>query len=130
MDLQDKICKGCGDTFSGSSQTEYCPKCRKIRYEYSSDKVIGYSDKCIDCGTEFIRTSPAQKYCAECSKKHSTASATKAKAAYNNKAYDRIEMKVPKGQKENILNHAKSQGESLNQFLNRAVHNQIDMDNN
>lgn len=49
---------------------------------------------------------------------------------YNKKAYDRLEMQVPKGQKEAILAHAASRGESLNQFLKRSVYNQISIDNN
>lgn len=54
----------------------------------------------------------------------------RANAKYNKKAYDRLEMKVPKGKKAEILSHAEKQGESLNKFLNRAVENQIAIDNN
>ena len=53
----------------------------------------------------------------------------KANAKYNKKAYDRLEMQVPKGQKCIILAHAQKQGESLNKFLKRAVQNQMDIDN-
>lgn len=49
----------------------------------------------------------------------------RANAKYNKKAYDRLEMKVSKGRKAEILSHAEEQGESLNKFLNRAVENQI-----
>lgn len=52
----------------------------------------------------------------------------RANAKYNKKAYDRLEMKVPKGRKAEILHHAEQQGESLNKFLNRAVENQIAAD--
>ena len=45
----------------------------------------------------------------------------KAVAKYNKKAYDRLEMKVPKGEKENIIAHAEQTDGSLNKFLNRAV---------
>lgn len=54
----------------------------------------------------------------------------RANAKYNKKAYDRLEMKVPKGKKAEILSHAEKRGESLNKFLNRAVENQIIIDNN
>ncbi|MGN0607209.1 MAG: hypothetical protein ACI4JM_11865 [Oscillospiraceae bacterium] len=37
---------------------------------------------------------------------------------------------MPKGKKAEILSHAEKQGESLNKFLNRAVENQITIDNN
>lgn len=53
----------------------------------------------------------------------------RANAKYNKKAYDRIEMKVPKGKKTDILNHAEKQGESLNKFLNRAVAETMERDN-
>ncbi len=53
----------------------------------------------------------------------------RANAKYNKKAYDRLEMKVPKGKKAEILSHAEEQGESLNKFLNRAVTETIKRDN-
>lgn len=45
----------------------------------------------------------------------------KATAKYNAKAYDRMELKVKKGQGDIIKKFAGSCGESLNAFLNRAV---------
>lgn len=46
---------------------------------------------------------------------------TEAKNRYNAKAYDQIPLRVPKGQKEVIQEHAKSQGESTNAFIIRAI---------
>ena len=40
---------------------------------------------------------------------------------YNAKAYDRINIAVPKGQKDIIKAHAESKGESINGFVNRAI---------
>ena len=40
---------------------------------------------------------------------------------YMAKAYDRINLTVPKGQKEVIKAHAEAQGESVNGFINRAI---------
>ena len=37
------------------------------------------------------------------------------------KAYDRINLTVPKGQKDLIQAHAEAQGESTNGFINRAT---------
>lgn len=91
--------------------------------------VIGSTSLCPECGHEFTVTASAQKYCSDCGKKLKRQCRTKAVATYNKKAYDRIEMKVPKGSKQGIVDHAAKQGESLNQFLNRAVDNQIAMDN-
>lgn len=52
----------------------------------------------------------------------------KAVAKYNKKVYDRLEMKVPKGEKENIIAHAERMDGSLNKFLNRAVNETIKRD--
>ena len=49
---------------------------------------------------------------------------------YSEKAYDRIELKVTKGKKADLQTHAKGKGESLNSFVNRAINNQIERDNN
>jgi len=46
---------------------------------------------------------------------------TKAVRKYNEKAYDRIELKVPKGEKEAIKAFAESKGMSLNSFINAAI---------
>ena len=40
---------------------------------------------------------------------------------YISKAYDRINLTVPKGQKELIKNHADGMGESVNGFIQRAI---------
>ena len=45
----------------------------------------------------------------------------RANAKYNQKAYDRIEVKVKNGRKEEIREFAESQGESINAFINRAI---------
>lgn len=45
----------------------------------------------------------------------------RANAKYNQKAYDRIEVKVKKGKKEEIREFAEAQGESINAFINRAI---------
>ena len=48
---------------------------------------------------------------------------------YNKKAYDRLEMKVPKGEKESIVAHAEKTDGTLNKFLNRAVREAMERDN-
>lgn len=52
----------------------------------------------------------------------------RAVAKYNAKAYDRIELKVSKGEKDKIKTHAESKGESLNGFVNRAIRETIERD--
>lgn len=42
--------------------------------------------------------------------------------------YDRINLTVPKGEKETIKAHAEAQGESLNGFINRAISQTIRQD--
>ena len=48
---------------------------------------------------------------------------------YNNKAYDRINIAIKKGQKEIIKSHAASMNESINSFVNRAIDETIERDN-
>ena len=49
----------------------------------------------------------------------------KATAKYVKQNYDRIEVKVPKGDKEALQAHAQAQGESMNKFINRAISEQV-----
>lgn len=51
------------------------------------------------------------------------------KNRYNKKAYDRIELVVPKGDKEVIKAHAESKGESVNGFIQRAIKETMERDN-
>ena len=46
---------------------------------------------------------------------------TRANNKWNAKAYDRINLTVDKGKKEQIKAHAESKGESVNGFINRAI---------
>ena len=48
---------------------------------------------------------------------------------YMAKAYDRISLIVPKGQKEQIQSHAEAHGESTNGFINRAISETMERDN-
>lgn len=50
------------------------------------------------------------------------------KNRYNDKMYDRINLTVPKGQKESIKAHADAQGESVNAFIFRAITETIERD--
>lgn len=45
----------------------------------------------------------------------------KVKNRYNDKAYDRITVVVPKGQKDIIKAYAEAHGESVNGFIQRAI---------
>lgn len=44
------------------------------------------------------------------------------------KAYDRINLTVPKGKKETIQAYAAAQGESVNGFINRAIDHEMERD--
>ena len=48
-----------------------------------------------------------------------------ATARYNKKAYDRIDVIVPKGQRQIIKDFAASQGKSLNRFICDAIDYQM-----
>ena len=58
-----------------------------------------------------------------------SAARQRATAKYNAKTYDRLEMKVPKGEKNGIVSHAEKFDGSLNIFLNRAVNQTMERDN-
>lgn len=53
---------------------------------------------------------------------------TRAQNKYIAKAYDRINLTVPKGKKEIIQAHAEACGESVNGFINRAIEEAIERD--
>ena len=52
----------------------------------------------------------------------------KAVAKYNAANYDRVELRVEKGQKDVIKAHAEARGETLNGFVNRAIAETIERD--
>lgn len=54
----------------------------------------------------------------------------KAVAKYNAANYDRIELRVPKGQKEKVKIHSEACGESVNAFINRAICEAMERDKN
>lgn len=58
-----------------------------------------------------------------------TASQKKAAEKYLSEKVEDIRIRVPKGQKAIIKAHAESVGESLNQFVIRAINEQITRDN-
>lgn len=47
---------------------------------------------------------------------------------YNAKAYDRINIAIPKGGKELIQAHAQARGESVNAFIGRAITETMERD--
>lgn len=52
----------------------------------------------------------------------------RAVAKYNTANYDRVELRLPKGQKDTVKAHAEAQGESLNAFINRAINEAMERD--
>lgn len=52
----------------------------------------------------------------------------RANEKYNAKAYDEIKVRVPKGKKEEIKNHAERKNESVNSFVNRAIDETMERD--
>ena len=49
-------------------------------------------------------------------------------AKYNAANYDRVELRLKKGQKDIIKAHAESRGESLNNFVSRAISETMELD--
>ena len=50
---------------------------------------------------------------------------TKANRKYNEKAYDRISITIPKGRKQAVEAFAKERGESVNGMVNRLVRGEM-----
>lgn len=48
---------------------------------------------------------------------------------YMKEKYDRVNLTMPKGKKENVQAHAESLGESVNAFINRAIDEAMGRDN-
>lgn len=53
----------------------------------------------------------------------------KAVAKYMSNNYDELKIRVPKGKKDVLKAHAQSKGESLNSFVNRAIDETVERDN-
>lgn len=53
----------------------------------------------------------------------------KATNKYIAKAYDRVNLTLPKGRKAELQAHAEQRGESLNGFIGRAIDEQVKRDN-
>ena len=53
----------------------------------------------------------------------------KAVQKYKDKAYNRLEISVPKGKKIDLKAHAEERGESLNGFVNRAIDEAVERGN-
>ena len=47
---------------------------------------------------------------------------------YQDKAYDKILVRIPKGQKDTIQAHAQAQGESVNSYIGRTISETIERD--
>ena len=53
---------------------------------------------------------------------------TRAHNKYNAKAYDRINIAVPKGQKDIIKARAEAKGQSINAYINAAIDEKLKQD--
>lgn len=53
----------------------------------------------------------------------------RASKKYLEEKLDRITVRVPKGERETIHDHAGKQGESVNEFIRRAIKETMDRDN-
>ncbi len=53
----------------------------------------------------------------------------KAVSKYESANYDKILIRMPKGKRAKVKDHADSRGESVNQFVNRAIDETMGRDN-
>lgn len=54
----------------------------------------------------------------------------KATTRYESNNYDKVLLRLPKGQRKKIKSHAESMGESINSFVNRAINETMQQDIN
>ena len=52
----------------------------------------------------------------------------RAVAKYKKANYDQIQLRVPRGDRDRLKNHAEAHGESLNAFINRAITETVSRD--
>lgn len=52
----------------------------------------------------------------------------KAVSKYEKENYDKVLVRMPKGKRESVKDHAEAQGESINGFINRAIDEQMKRD--
>lgn len=96
------------------------------KYKRPALRKIGEIGHCELCGAEYVVESPKVKYCKNC--RETKMNLIYAKNLRN--TYDRMEVRVAKGEKQIYIDHAEMMGESLNQFLLRSIKNQFTIDNN
>lgn len=62
-------------------------------------------------------------------KREYTQAQNKATQKYIKNNYDEIKLRLPKGRKEDLKDHAAANGESLNKFIERAIDEAVERDN-
>ena len=67
-----------------------------------------------------------EKWGGNMAEKRNSEARIKANNRYNEKAYDRINIAVPKGKKAINAEKAAQNGESINAFVNRAIDRELD----
>lgn len=80
----DLTCLDCGNAFQANQKTtKRCHDCRAIwrrsgRYQAQiGSRILGTKSKCVDCGTEIIKTAHNLIRCRRCQKTHNNESHTK-----------------------------------------------------
>lgn len=123
--IKDLICQRCGATYQGDPRSRYCSYCKEHR---PPSVHIGDTKVCPNCGKSFELTKNGQKYCPDCGPLIAKKKKVAANYRYGKKTYARMELRVLKNDKQRIVDHATNMGESVNQFVLRAVENQIKTD--
>lgn len=91
-----------------------------------AERILNYGEAiCVRCGAKYRKNSGSQKYCQECRKILRSQSRVKAASIYAANHYDRLNIRVKKGYRSVITDHAEAMGDSLNNFICRAIDNQI-----
>ncbi|MBP5433717.1 hypothetical protein [Ruminococcus sp.] len=93
--------------------------------ETTGRKVNWGDGECRNCGVTFPKNSGAQIYCVDCAKMFMGRNRMRAAEKYSNQHYDRITIRVKKGYKDVIADHAKAMGTSMNVYICNAIDGRI-----
>lgn len=98
----------CFDEILGTICNKICG-CYLCRMYIAPDIILGYNIS----GGDYMPVSKANQ---------------RAVAKYMKANYDDIKVRTPKGKRKLIQEHAKSHGESANEFINRAINETMERD--
>lgn len=125
-------CIGCGtDYIAHSNRDGYCPECKAKRaaqtrhryYEKRKQNNKAIKEEllaCVDCGKLINAILSSQKRCPTCQLVHERDMKKQNTIDYRREHFDCIQVKVPKGEREEIKRMAAENGDSLQSLYTKG----------